>query len=267
MFVEFCQTKSVSPLPASITAVRLYIEMVSLNRKYSTVKRYVVTISLIHKVLSLADPTKNSRVQTALGAIRLNKVGDLKSTQAFKREDLDALSKALQTSPSYKDWRDLAIYHVMYEGLLKRFELRELSLQDITIEQESMMLLVGGDEIVLSRTASLSLSRWLNVRGSLGQYVFTAIDRHGNLSFDQLNDSSIYRILRSASDMLGLSYTFSGQSLRVGAAQELAKQGLKIREIQDAGRWLSPAMPYQYVGNDAQAELEKMRYLSFKYID
>ncbi|HAS62736.1 MAG TPA: integrase [Vibrio sp.] len=267
LFVEFCHNKAVSALPASSTAVRLYIEKVALERKYASVKRYVVTISLVHKILGYADPSKNSRVQTTLGKIRINKTGDQQSTQAFKRDHLEKLTQSLQSSPSVKDWRDLAIYHVMYEGLLKRSELRELSLNQIALNEDYLSIFVGGEEITLSCIARAALMRWLNVRGSLGDYVFTAIDRHGNLSFDQLNDSSIYRILRNASDQLGLDYTFSGQSLRVGAAQELAEQGVKIRDIQYAGRWLSPAMPYQYIGNATQAELEKMRYLSFKFID
>jgi len=57
---------------------------------------------------------------------------------------------------------------------------------------------------------------------------------------------------------------FSGQSARVGAVQELSEQGYKIKEIQEFGRWLSPAMPYQYVGNKGTAEQEKLKFFSFK---
>ena len=83
-----------------------------------------------------------------------------------------------------------------------------------------------------------------------------------NLLKQPLDDSSIYRILRRASDILGLAdnHHFSGNSIRVGAAQELSKQGLKVREIQDFGRWLSPAMPAQYVGYTGTAESEKMKF-------
>ncbi|GAB2650437.1 tyrosine-type recombinase/integrase [Vibrio panuliri] len=267
LFVEFCHEKGVTMLPASSTAVRMYVEKASLKRKYATIKRYIVTISVIHRVLSYPDPTKNSRVQTALAAIRLDKKGDAHSTNAFTREHLDTLHQVLLHSPSIKDWRDLALYHVMFEGVLKRFELKQLSFNHLIINDDYIALMVGNEEITLSRAASLALYRWLNVRGNEGEFVFTAIDRHGNLSYEPLNDSSIYRILKNASERLGLSYHFSGQSLRVGAVQDLAKQGVKIRDIQYAGRWLSPAMPYQYVGNEARAELEKMRYLSFTHIE
>ncbi|GAK86226.1 integrase-like protein [Vibrio ponticus] len=166
LFLEFCQTKGVSPIPASTTAVRLYIEKVSAEKKYATVKRYVVTISLVHKVLGYADPTKNGRVQSSLSAIRIDKKGDHQSTLAFKREHLEQLQSRLERSESVKDWRDLAIYHVMYECLLKRFELRELTLEDVYIHNDEISVFVADSEIRLSKPASLSLLKWLNVRGS-----------------------------------------------------------------------------------------------------
>ena len=70
--------------------------------------------------------------------------------------------------------------------------------------------------------------------------------------------------MRSASDALGLTKGFSGQSARVGGALQLAKQGMKTKDIQTFGRWSSPAMPYQYIGNRTKAEQEKLRYKSFK---
>ena len=38
----------------------------------------------------------------------------------------------------------------------------------------------------------------------------------------------------------------SGHSLRVGSAQSLAAAGASVVEMQQAGRWKSPAMPGQY---------------------
>jgi hypothetical protein len=76
-----------------------------------------------------------------------------------------------------------------------------------------------------------------------------------------MDDSSIYRVLRNASELLSLSINFSGQSTRVGAAQHLSKAGANIKEIQDFGRWLSPAMPYQYIGSTQLAEDEQQTFV------
>ena len=267
LFVEFCHAKSVSPLPASITAVRQYIEKIAKEKKYATVRRYTVTISLIHRVLSLPDPIKNRYVQMSLADIRLNKRGDSQPTQAFNQTHLDSLSVRLSKSTLIRDWRNLAMYHVMYQALMKRKDLRDLCFSQLVFIENHLSVSIDDQHYPLSDETTQIVNRWLAVRGTQGKYVFTAIDRHENVSDEQLNDSSIYRVLRAASDMLNLDEQFSGQSLRVGAVTELARQGMKAKDIQHAGRWLSPAMPYQYIGNKAQSELETIRFLAIKPIN
>lgn len=267
LFVDFCQSKSVCPLPASTTAVRQYIEQVARGRKFATVKRYAVTVSIIHKLLSLPDPTQNQHVQTSLASIRISKQDDAKQTQSFGPQHLSQLTEKLARSSSIRDWRNLAIYHVMYQSLMKRKDLRDLEFLQLSIADGRITIAIGDQHYCLNDESTAIVQKWLNVRGTHGRFVFTSIDRHENIGVAPLNDSSIFRVLRSASEMLHLDVQFSGQSLRVGAVEELAKQGMKPKDIQYVGRWLSPAMPYQYLGNKAQSELEKMRFLSIKPID
>ncbi|MDN3685828.1 hypothetical protein QW180_28830 [Vibrio sinaloensis] len=65
LFIDFCKTKK------CFTATRffygrafVYRKKEAAQRKYSTVKRYVVTISLFHRILRLSDPTASSGVKT-----------------------------------------------------------------------------------------------------------------------------------------------------------------------------------------------------------
>ncbi|KGY11581.1 integrase [Vibrio tubiashii] len=264
LFREFCDSKTVRPLPAAATAVRLFIENESKSRKYSTIKRYAVTIGLVHRLLGLPDPVSSVSVRNTLADLRINKKHDSHSTNAFSRQHLDELTLLLHKSKNSKDIRNLAIYHIMFECMLKRSELRDLALESVYSHDERFNVVVGSEEYQLSVESSQLLARWLEVRGDYSGALFTAIDKYGNLSRNALNDSSIYRILRAASDKLMLDVQFSGQSLRVGAASDLASQGAKVKEIQRHGRWKSAAMPYQYVGNRSQAALERMVYKSFK---
>ena len=264
LFVEFCQSKSVSPLPASVTAFRQYIEKESKQKKYATLRRYVVTVSLVHKLLALPDPAKNHQIQKSLATIRLDKQGDAKQTHAFGQDQLEQLTQKNARSSSIRDCRNLAIYHVMFHSLMKRKDLRDLRFSQIAIGDSGAVITIEESIYHLDEVSTGILERWINLRGLQGEFVFTAIDRHENISTMPLNDSSIYRILRAASDELNLDVQFSGQSLRVGAIEQLAKQGMKPKEIQYAGRWLSPAMPYQYLGNKTQSELEKLQFISIK---
>lgn len=265
LFIDFCKSKSVSPLPASSTAVRLFIEKEAAQRKYATVKRYVVTISLFHRILRLSDPTASSGVKLAVAKLRLDKKGDANATVAFAREHLDELTNLLTGSKHPRDIRNLAMYHLMFEGMLKRSELRDLTISDLDERNDTFFLNIGEQSIALSSQAQSCLSKWLAVRTATS-WLFSAIDKHGNISENRLDDSSIYRALRYASDVLDLPVKFSGQSLRVGAAKELAKAGVKVRDIQQRGRWLSAAMPYQYIGNKAMADIERMVFKRFKPI-
>lgn len=264
LFVEFCQKKHVTPLPASATAVRLFLEKESQHRKLATLKRYTVTISRIHKILTGIDPTSSVAVRTVLSQLRIVKKQDAKSTTAFTRAHLEQLNEKLANSPQLTNVRNLAIYFLMFECMLKRSELKKLDYQSLVDNNGVFSICLGQNQYPLSEQATLCLNRWLAYRGTDHGALFSAIDKHGNLNSSPLDDSSIYRILRAASDKLGLDLKFSGQSLRVGAVAEMAEKGVKVKDIQHFGRWQSAAMPYQYIGNRTQAAAERLAFKSFK---
>lgn len=265
LFVEFCQVKGVKSLPALTTAVRQFIEREATQRKFATIKRYGTTISIIHQILGLKDPTSNTQVRTALMTQRINKQGDAGQAQSMNKSHLDELYKTMINAGSVKDARDLAIYFLMFECALKRGELRDMTFSQIVLTEDYTMVMVGDNSYQLSGQAHEALNRWIPLVPDQCDALFRSIDRHENIAAGPLNDSSIFRILRNAGERIGRTdLKFSGQSTRIGAARELYKQGYKTREVQTFGRWLSPAMPAQYVGNARTAEKEKLKFLSFK---
>ncbi len=270
LFHEFCTLKQVTALPASVTAVRLFIEHEASRRKYSTIRRYVVTIGLIHRILALKDPTSNPQVLHTMNFYRAEKKNDAKDTVAFEKKHLEKLNHRLCHSQHASDIRNLAVYFLMFECALKRSELKQLTLADMHVDDENTIAIqIGSQTYPLSVDAVTALKNWCELLPSLtpDTPLFSAIDRHGNIKSTALDDSSIYRIQRAASTMLGLEVWFSGQSSRVGKVKDLAKQGLKLKEIQFYGRWLSPAMPYQYLGDKGNAEAEMVVFKRFKPID
>jgi len=265
LFINFCQSKSVCALPASVTATRLFLETEAKQRKYSSIRRYNVTISLIHRLLSQKDPTNNPQVRQSLMVLRMDKKGDDVQAESFTSEHLNTLYYKYHKAASVKVVRDLAIYHLMFECALKRSELKQFNRSQITNTKGEFTISFGELKYRLSDNATNCLSKWLTLISNGGDVIFRAIDRHGNISSTPLNDSSIFRILRNAGPMLDKpELKFSGQSARIGAVQELSTQGYKTKEIQEFGRWLSPAMPYQYMGSKSSAEQEKLKFFAFK---
>lgn len=265
-FVSFCEAKHVSPLPTSITAVRLFLESESIERKFSTLRRYSITISNIHQWHGFPSPTNHRQIRFTLQQLRLMKHGDASQASPMNKEHLEKLDTLLSRDPNLQSIRDLSIYHVMFECALKRSELKNLTIESICRKDNLVSLKIDTTEYVLSETAEKALMRWIKyMQGSAG-FLYRRIDRHGNIGLDKLDDSSIYRILRRASDLLDLPYhyRFTGQSARVGAAQELEKRGYNLRDIQDYGRWLSPAMPAQYLQKTSIAQGEMAKFKTIK---
>ncbi|NOI26066.1 integrase [Vibrio mediterranei] len=261
LFNEFCIYSHYPSLPASVATIKAFFEREQQTRKYSTLKRYAVTISLIHYLFEFKDPIKSREVGLLLEKIRVLGVDSVSETQALTQEHLKQLRLILGCSQSPKDIRDMAIYSVMFECALKRRDLRQLSRTNIQLnEYGDCFVEIEGAVYQLSNESSTILLRWLELTPC--STVFTGIDRHGNIKDNELNDSSIFRILRQASNILDLPFEvkFSSQSCRVGAVKKLAQDGLKIKEIQEFGRWASPAMPLQYSGKRTLSEKEKAKF-------
>ncbi|SEF39218.1 tyrosine-type recombinase/integrase [Vibrio hangzhouensis] len=260
IFNDFCVTKNRKSLPASVATVKEFISHERANRKYSSLKRYTVTISLVHYLFDFKDPVKNREIGLLLQDIQVSTMDKVKQTVPLSEHHLEQLNAKLQSSQDIKDIRDLAIYHVMFECALKRNELKRLEINSVRIDDDICILSIDESHYRLSETAKNALCRWLAITPY--SVLFSAIDRHGNISANVLNDSSVYRVLRRASDLLALpaQLSFSSQSGRVGAVQKLSNEGYRIKEIQDFGRWASPAMPLQYSGNRQSAEKEKSKF-------
>ncbi|PKF49367.1 tyrosine-type recombinase/integrase [Enterovibrio nigricans] len=250
-FVTYCREVNVSPLPAAVTAVRRFIEHSAKTRKASSIKRYIITLSLMHRVHSLPDPTRNREVRFTLNRLYQEKSDDALQANAFMLSHLTDLANKFGSSEKLKDIRDLLIWMLCFEGMLKRSELAALPHDAPRETEDGFVLAVDEHLIELSEEAKEQVEKWQEATGITDGPLLRGINKHGHLSEAPMDHSSIYRVFRRAATELGLEgrLTFSGQSPRVGASQELAEAGKTIKEIQHQGRWKSPAMPAQYVGN------------------
>jgi integrase len=166
-----------------------------------------------------------------------------------------------------KALRDIAIIRTMFECALKRGQLCSLTTSNIRAydhKNTSYSVTVEGEVYTLSDSTSAIVRRWFELSGIVEGPVFRSVDRHGNIGIEPLDVSSVYRVFRLASQTLGLQIHLSGQSPRAGAAKELSAQGKSLKEIQQFGRWLSPAMPAHYIGNQHIADNARLTFKSMK---
>ncbi|GAD32199.1 phage integrase family protein [Photobacterium leiognathi lrivu.4.1] len=262
-FLVFCEKNKIAPLPASASTVHRFIEKMAESRKLSSLKRYVVTIGLIHKCHALPNPCQSQEIKLAMHKQRLDKHDDYTHAQGFRDDHLQALLDTFSLSTKPKDVRDMAIWAITFEAMLKRSEVAALTIDDVEIEPSGLInITVDGRIIALSDVSSKAVQRWLTLGMIVQGYLFRRIDRHSNIGDNPLDHSSIYRVFRRASQELDLptDVIFSGQSPRVGASQDLADAGLTVSQIQHQGRWRSPAMPAQYIGQRGKRDNELKKF-------
>ncbi len=265
VFVEYCNNDNILSLPSKVSIVRQFIEIQSKKRKISTIKRYIATLSLVHRIHALQDPTRHREVRFALNRLYVQKAGDAIQATPFHLSHLNILHKKLINSSKLKDIRDLLICTLTLEGMLKRCDLVKLTYQSIEKINEGYILHLEYELVTLSIQACTVLKRWIDETKITDGPLLRRINKHQQLGTEPMDHSSVYRVFRHAAEILNLenNLTFSGQSPRVGASQDLSNAGKSIKEIQHQGRWKSPAMPAQYVGNQ-QASLEAFNKLKRK---
>ncbi|WP_299013248.1 tyrosine-type recombinase/integrase [uncultured Photobacterium sp.] len=266
-FLAFCIENKITALPATSDTVHRYVDYMSRKRKLSSLKRYMVTISLVHRCHHLTDPCAHTEIRIEMQKQQREKHDDCRNASAFRDEHLQQLLNRFELSTKFKDIRDMAIWAVTFEAMLKRSELAAITIDSLEIHSNGLINIHVEDKVIaLSSVSSKALQRWL-VAGMIDDgFIFRRIDRHGNIGEQALDHSSIYRVFRRASDELNLpsSNLFSGQSPRVGAAKDLADSGLSITEIQEQGRWKSPAMPALYAGHTDRHDQEIAKYIKLK---
>ncbi len=257
-FVEYCLVNHLSPLPAAEKTVRTFIEEKAQTRKAASLKRYVITISLLHKLHRHPDPTRHREIRFLLNKLYQAKADDAEQANGFHESHLQQLTTMFRQSKKPKDIRDLLIWTLCFEAMLKRSELAALPYNAILKKEGKFYLYIDEYQIELSEQAGLINQQWLSLSGINEGALLRRINKHHQIGEKPMDHSSIYRVFRRAATELGqTSLTFSGQSPRVGASQDLSQSGKSIKEIQQQGRWKSPAMPAQYVGNK-QARDEAM---------
>jgi site-specific recombinase XerD len=168
--------------------------------------------------------------------------------------------------------RDKALLQVAYDTLCRRSELVDLMAQDIAtnilITQQRSRLSIKlrksktdqtsqGKWLHLSEPGSAALKKWLLAAGISEGPIFRGIDR-GNKISEKLGCGQIARIFKKIANKAQLNCDtikrISGHSMRVGAAQDLLREGVSLPNIMNRGRWSKTDTVMRYVEQIAPAD-------------
>ncbi|OYY17206.1 MULTISPECIES: site-specific integrase [unclassified Polynucleobacter] len=263
-FITYCIEHQTNPLPANPSVVSNYIDHLS-NCTFTSayIRRIIVSISSVHKLNRFEDPTKDCDVQLAIRKMHRKLGRSSKQVAGITRKILEKMMDATQND--LRGIRDRALMLVAYDTLCRRSELVDLLAEDIqrepTEKAESTRLSIKlrksktdqnslGRWLRLTDQASIALEKWLVASGIQLGPIFRGINR-GNEITEKLGSGQIARIYKRMAVKANLDCdtikNISGHSMRVGAAQDLLREGASLPVIMNRGRWSKTDTVMRYV--------------------
>ena len=258
-FIEHCQGSGCNALPAWPSTVARFLEQSAMNGiKTATVRRKVSSISAIHRLSYLEDPTKHPEVKIALR--KISRQLGTRFDQAFPvtRSILDKLLAVC--GQDLRGLRNRALLLLAYDSMCRRSELVSLRAEEMEwLSNEGVSILLrksktdqhgSGKWIHLSAEATKAMMDWLGAANIKEGPVLRGVLPNGEIT-PSLCDSRISRIYKHLAKDAGLSERIvrdiSGHSMRVGGAQDLLNQGASLPQIMVKGGWAKTDTVMRYV--------------------
>ncbi len=268
VFHAFCGEKAYCPLPASEETVASFVDGGrAAGKKPATIRRYLSTIALAHRVAKLPNPCVEEAVLLAVKG--LYKESPARQRQA-RGLGWAELKQFIETAgKSVPATRERALVSVAYDTMARRSELVAFNLEDfeflsdgtgrVLIRRSKADQMGEGHQAYLSRETVRWLKHWLETayikEGAVFRRVVgrgtatTAADGKGRIG-GRLNVDAVAQAFKRVAAWIGIKKEeveqVSGHSIRVGATQDLLALNIDLASVMQAGRWKTNRMPMRY---------------------
>ena len=264
-FAAFCAKHGFNSLPTEPKIVSLYITHLSKNSKISTLRRRLVSISMIHKIKGHYLDTKHPIIIENLMGIRRTKGSMQKGKKPLLISHLKLLINVIneQKTEEIKKARDKAIILIGFGGGFRRTEL-------ISIDHDDLEFVTEGLKIMIKRSKTdqygegmvkglpyfineiycpvLSLKKWLDLSKIKSGPIFRRFAKGSSLTNNRLTDQSVVLLIKKYLNLAGIENSnYSGHSLRSGFATVAAESGADERSIMAMTGHKSTQMVRRYI--------------------
>ncbi len=249
-FGTFCVKHNFKPLPTEPKIVALYLTYLSSkDAKMSTLRRRLVSISIMHKLKGHYLDTKHPVIIENLMGIKRRKGSIQKGKKPILINQLKAIINVINKEKieEIKKARDKAIILVGFGGGFRRTEL-------ISIDYEDLEFVAEGVKIIIKRSKTdqfgegmikglpyftnetycpvVHLKKWIKISNIKDGPIFRRFAKGCSLTSNRLTDQSVVLLIKSYLELAGIeNKNYSGHSLRSGFATVSAESGADERSI------------------------------------
>jgi len=236
-FSTFCAKNGLNSIPTEPKILSLYLTHLSSTSKYSTLKRRIASISVIHKMKGYYLDTKHPVIMENLHGIKRTKGTNQKTKKPLLINDLKLIIKVIDelNASEKKKIRDKAIVLLGFAGGFRRSELVNIDYDDIEFVIEGLKIFIKKSKTDQSGEGMIKAIPYFDNKIfcpvlSLKNWIEYMKITSGKL-FD-ISDKSVALIIKKYASLAGLDPNkYGGHSLRSGFATSAAESGAEERNI------------------------------------
>ena len=235
-FSLFCTKNGLSPMPTQPKIIALYITHLSKFSKFSTLKRRIASISVIHKLKGHYLDTKHPIIMENLHGIKRTLGSRQKAKKPLLINSLKKIIKAIDQEKKERD-RDRALILIGFAGGFRRSELVSILKEDVELVDEGVKILIKKSKTDQSGEGSIKAIPYFQNQEfcpviALKRYMSLKKFNSNSEKIFKLSDKSVALIIKKYAQIAGLDPTkYAGHSLRSGFATTAAEFGAEERNI------------------------------------
>ena len=248
-FEFFCAKHAFNSLPTDPKIISLYLTHLSKFAKVSTLRRRIVSISMIHKIKGHYLDTKHPLIIENLMGIKRTKGSIQKGKKPLLINHLKLIINVINQDriSEIKKARDKAIILIGFGGGFRRTELVNLNYEDLEIVPEGIKIMIKRSKVDQFGEGMIkglpyftnqeycpviNLKRWLELSKIKTGPIFRRFAKGSSITKNRLTDQTVVLLIKNYLNLAGIDNTnFSGHSLRSGFATVAAESGADERSI------------------------------------
>ena len=236
-FSAFCVKNGLSSMPTEPKILSLYLTHLSATSKFSTLKRRIASISVIHKMKGHYLDTKHPLIMENLHGIKRVKGSNQKAKKPILINDLKLIINAIDQANQLgnKKIRDKALILIGFSGGFRRSELVNIEYEDLEFVNEGVKIFIKRSKTDQSGEGMIKAIPYFNNDNycpviSLKEWIDVSEIKSGKIF--EISDRSVALIIKKYASLSGLDANrYGGHSLRSGFATSTAESGAEERNI------------------------------------
>tara|TARA_B100001057_G_scaffold280940_1_gene281343 strand:+ start:239 stop:1144 length:906 start_codon:yes stop_codon:yes gene_type:complete len=232
-FSLFCSKNGFASLPTQPKIIALYITKLAKTSKFSTLKRRIASISVIHKLKGHYLDTKHPIIMENLHGIKRTLGSRQKAKKPILINDLKLIIKVIDE----KKIRDKALILIGFAGGFRRSELVNIEKDEIEFVPEGVKILIKRSKTDQSGEGIIKAIPYFDNQEfcpviALKKYITLGSEKQNFGKIFNISDKSVALIIKRYAKKAGLDPSrYAGHSLRSGFATTAAEFGAEERNI------------------------------------